>query len=284
MSGVRISSSPKREKLLATGLSPTFCERFDGWQEGRLHQTYSALSTEEARRLVAAAGADHFEALWIVLIACRTPRRGARTTLVRRRPQNQKAHDPALALASRWPHDKDTKTVSSRRELKFGALALGAFERRRQVAEKEPHRSNFIFCTSVGTVILRENLRRSHFKPLIERAKVDSTIRELRPVRSRSAWPPAFRSRRCPIVRDMPTAVPRSIDTRAFLRVRTRRPPRPSMPRSRRRRSAKRRRLPRNQNRDRPRRNPKQNRSVFSPQNGERAVDGKRDALEAERV
>ncbi len=33
-----------------------------------------ALSIEEARRFIAAAGADHFEALWIVLITCGTPR------------------------------------------------------------------------------------------------------------------------------------------------------------------------------------------------------------------
>jgi integrase len=131
--------------------------------------------------LVAAAGDDRFEALWILLIAC-----GMRLgeALALRWSDVDLKTRKLLIRRSRsqvgGPHDKDTKTVSSRRELKSGALALGALERRRQVAEKEPHQSNFIFCTSVGTVILRENLRRSHFKPLIERAKVDITTRELR--------------------------------------------------------------------------------------------------------
>jgi integrase len=141
-----------------------------------------SLSLDEARGFIAATAEDRFESLWILLLTCGM--RLGEALALRWSDVDLKSRTIAIRRSRSQvggPHDTDTKTRSSRREVVFGALAAAALERRRQSAEKEPHRSEVIFCTSRGTTILRENLRRSHFKQTLERAKIKGiTIRELR--------------------------------------------------------------------------------------------------------
>ncbi|MGH7749568.1 MAG: site-specific integrase, partial [Candidatus Dormibacteria bacterium] len=63
-----------------------------------------------------------------------------------------------------------TKTKGSRRMVELGALAIQALRRRKEQAKGEDHESPLIFPTARGTPMLRSNLRRRHFEPILERA------------------------------------------------------------------------------------------------------------------
>jgi len=142
-----------------------------------------ALTVDEARRLVAAARPDRLEALFVLLITA-----GMRL---------------GEALALEWvdidfKHGRlsirrslvevggtvelgPTKTSGSRRSIELGDLALAALRRRQGAAEEEGHTSPLIFTTLSGTPLRRSNVRRRHFQPILERAKIkDVTIHGLR--------------------------------------------------------------------------------------------------------
>ena len=142
-----------------------------------------ALTIEEARRLLDAAADDRFDALWVALLTTGL-RLGealalkwsdvdfeARTINVRR-----------SASEAGGRHVKDTKNVGSRRVVTFGDLALAALKRRRAAFECEPNRrSSLVFGSLAGTAMLRSNLIRRHWRPLLERAGIDGVqIRDLR--------------------------------------------------------------------------------------------------------
>jgi integrase len=143
-----------------------------------------SLSIAEARRFVAAAADDRYEALWIVLLTCGLRIGEAlglrwsdvdfeRRTLIIRRSRSEVGED--------GPHDGELKTRSSRRTVTFGQLAYDALERRRNAPDAVTPITGAIFVTGRGTIVLRSNLRRDHFFPLLERAGIETLrIHDLR--------------------------------------------------------------------------------------------------------
>ena len=73
------------------------------------------------------------------------------------------------------------KTRMSARVVPLSKAATAALRRRRGAWEREGHKSEHIFTTSIGTHPRRSNLRRDSFAPLCERAKIEGlTIHGLR--------------------------------------------------------------------------------------------------------
>lgn len=143
-----------------------------------------SLSIDEARRFVAAAATDRYEALWVVLLTCGLRIGEAlglrwadvdfeRRTLTIRRSRSE--------VGDEGPHDGELKTRSSRRTVTFGKLAYDALDRRRNAPGAVSPITGAIFVTTRGTVVLRSNLRRDHFFPLLERAGIENLrIHDLR--------------------------------------------------------------------------------------------------------
>jgi integrase len=63
-----------------------------------------------------------------------------------------------------------TKTKGSRRLVDIGQIAVDALKERAAKAEAEG--STLLFGTTLGTEMRRSNLRRSHFEPILEEAKL----------------------------------------------------------------------------------------------------------------
>lgn len=133
-----------------------------------------ALTVDEARRFLAAAHTDRFEALWVLCLTA-----GLRlgealglewsdvdfehcTLSVRR----------AMIELNDSAEFSKTKTKGSKRRVDLGQLAIAALLRRLSAHEQEGHESALVFCTPKGTPLRRSNLRRDHFSQVLKAAKL----------------------------------------------------------------------------------------------------------------
>jgi integrase len=141
------------------------------------------MTPDDARRFIAAARSDRLGALFILLITSGL-RLGEALGLQwddidfeNRRLSIRRSLTEVGGFVELGP----TKTRGSRRPVEIGKLALAALEKRLIATQGEAHDSQLVFTTSIGTPLRRSNLRRSHFKQILARAKVDGiTIHGLR--------------------------------------------------------------------------------------------------------
>jgi integrase len=141
-----------------------------------------ALSIDEARLFLAAAADDRFEALWLLLLTAglrlgeALALRWTDVDFNRRTIAIRRSRSEAIE-----PHTKDTKNAYSRRDVPFGEIALAGLRRRQAKYDTETHGSDLVFSSTAGTAMLNSNLKRRHFAPLLERAKIEGLqIRDLR--------------------------------------------------------------------------------------------------------
>lgn len=133
-----------------------------------------ALTIPQVQKLLKSAQGDRFEAV-IVLAVALGLRRGeilalrwsdvdfkARTIQIRRTLQEVSG---SFTLS-------EGKTTTARRKLTLGQLALGALQKRKADADREGHKSPYVFTTYQGSFVGASALRQRHFKPLLETAKL----------------------------------------------------------------------------------------------------------------
>jgi integrase len=132
------------------------------------------LEPEQAQALMKAAGADRFEALWVLLLTGGL--RLGEALALEWSDIDLKAKTVSIRRALHEVRGKavfgPTKTPKSRRQVTLGALAIAALKRRQKAAEKEEHDATLVFPTKIGTPMRRGNLLRTHFRPLCEAAKI----------------------------------------------------------------------------------------------------------------
>lgn len=131
-----------------------------------------ALSVAEARKFLAAAKGDRYEALWILLLTAGL-RLGEALALEIGDVDFKKG---TVTIRRSFVEVKGgvevgpTKTKGSRRLVDVGQLALDALKVRAKAAEEEG--ATLLFGTTLGSEMRRSNLRRSHFEPIIASAKL----------------------------------------------------------------------------------------------------------------
>ena len=133
-----------------------------------------SLSIDQAKRFIAAARDDRFEALWLLSLTA-----GLRLGEALALRWKDVDLDRGTASISRTLLEVgghvsfgDTKTSGSRRLVVLGQIAKAALKRRRKAYDAEEHGSELIFSTLDGTPMRRSNLRRSHFIPVLKTAKI----------------------------------------------------------------------------------------------------------------
>jgi len=133
-----------------------------------------ALNPVEARRFLAAAAGDRYEALWVLLLTA-GPRLGEAIAL-RWSDVDLRRGTISISRSFQEVHGHieigATKNRTSRRLVSIGKLAIAALRRRERTAKKEKHRSELVFPTMKGTPMRRSNLRRDHFTVVCTKAKV----------------------------------------------------------------------------------------------------------------
>lgn len=141
------------------------------------------LTVAEARRLIAASRDARLEALFVLLLTAGL-RLGEALGLEWKDvdfERSRLAIRRSLVEVGGILELGPTKTRGSRRPIELGALALDALRRRRDAAAKEDHGSALVFTTLAGTPLRRSNVRRQHFEPILQRARIeDVTIHGLR--------------------------------------------------------------------------------------------------------
>jgi len=132
------------------------------------------LEPEEAQRFLQAASGDRFEALWILLLTSGL-RLGEALALRWSDVDLMKGRISvyhSLSQVKGIPTLGSTKTPKSRRLVVIGTSTIKALEDRRAASIREDHGSEFVFSTTTGSALRRENLRRSHFAPICAKAKL----------------------------------------------------------------------------------------------------------------
>lgn len=142
-----------------------------------------ALTVAEAGRFIEAARDDRLEALWILCLTAGI--RIGEGLGLRWSDVDFKGRAIAIQQAATQVRGRveigPTKTHRSRRRVYLGKLAMDALARRRRAADAEDHGSGLVFPTMAGKPLLRSNVYRSHFAPLLERAKLTGVrIHDLR--------------------------------------------------------------------------------------------------------
>ena len=133
------------------------------------------IDINEARRFIAAAQSDKYEALWVVMLTAGL-RFGEALALEWRDVDLKAGHvtirQQTVDVAG-VPSIGRLKTKNSKRVIDVGRTALAALRRRRKAAEEEGHGSLYIFTTRTGGHLSRSNLRSRNFAAICTAAGIE---------------------------------------------------------------------------------------------------------------
>ena len=141
------------------------------------------LDVEQARRFLAAAKGTPMESLFVLALAAGL--RLGEALAVRWSDLDEASRTLSIERALRDVKGhvsiEPTKTKRSRRRVPLNALALAALTRRRALAKKEGHGSEYIHTGPTGAFLRPSYVRRIFFAPIVEDAGIESaTIHGLR--------------------------------------------------------------------------------------------------------
>lgn len=133
-----------------------------------------SLDAGEAQAFLSAAEGDRFEALWHLLLAGGL-RLGEALAL---RWQDVDFKNKRVVVNRSYSEVsggieiKNPKNQGSRRSVDLDDDTLDMLRRRQEKGKAEEHGSELCFPTLTGTPMRRSNLRRSHFQPILAKAKL----------------------------------------------------------------------------------------------------------------
>ena len=141
------------------------------------------LDVAQARRFLAAAKGTPMESLFVLALAAGL--RLGEALAVRWTDLDEASRTLSIERALRDVKGhvsiEPTKTKRSRRTVPLNALAVAALKRRRTLAKKEAHGSEYIHTGPTGAFLRPSYVRRIYFAPIVEAAEIEgATIHGLR--------------------------------------------------------------------------------------------------------
>ena len=136
-----------------------------------------ALDLDEAKRFIAAASSDRYEAAWLVGMTAGLrigEMFGLKWSDVDLDAGSIFVQRQAIYVAGKLTLE-ELKTDDSLRLLPIGPLALEALKRRKIAADREPD-SEMVFSTAKGKMTSPNNARRRNFAAVKERAKIQGSL------------------------------------------------------------------------------------------------------------